>query len=145
MEHSTVIIGLALFLLILLYFRNINSEKKQVPSDKNPETFDTQQISNQSQNQTKAALRVYYTEWCGFSQSFLKEWNQNLLPAIANDPIKDKVNFETVDCDKNKDLCNTYKIAGYPTILLHTTDGNVKEYDGARQTANILDFVKSNV
>jgi thiol-disulfide isomerase/thioredoxin len=104
------------------------------------------QIDKSNTQTDKLKLVVYYTDWCGFSKSFLKEWEDNLLPAVesAND-VKNKVDFVKVNCEQNQAECAKNKVEGYPTIILHLSDGTVHEYKDDRSTAKILAFVRKYI
>ena len=52
---------------------------------------------------TTAGLKMYGTEWCSFCKQ---------QKAIFGDSFKD---VDYIDCDKNKELCTTEEIRGYPT------------------------------
>lgn len=99
--------------------------------------------SNSNSNQPK--LTLYYTEWCGYSQAILPEW-QKLIDNIKSKNIFKNVVLEKIDCDKNKDqMCG--KIPGFPTIVLDVngdkkmfaTKSNGAHY--ARTADGIMEFL----
>ena len=128
MQFSTKIIIILFFSFLIIHIVNSNTNNAQ----------------EKLTPLLKAKFTVYYTEWCGYSQMFLKEWNQNLLPAIdlsKNKNIKDNVIFEKIDCDKQKCI----NINGYPTIILHKLDNSKVTYDGSRDTNSILAFIRKEL
>jgi len=94
---------------------------------------------NTENKNTDKILGVYYTEWCGYSRDFLQHLEEGLKIKLENENIK----INLVDCDKNKELCNKYKIEGFPTLLLHKNEEYI-QYNGNRTDEDILDFIKSN-
>jgi len=42
-------------------------------------------------------------------------------------------------------MCGKYSVRGYPTILLHTENGKILNYNGQRETNNIIDFINNNL
>jgi len=131
MKNINLAILLVLFIL-LIYFIYKNQENfKLKNTNKNTE--------KKSENPSSLILGVYYTDWCGYSRDFLKQLEGGLKKKLENEGIT----IRLVDCDKNKDACNKYKIEGFPTLLLHT-DKNVIHYNGNRTDVDLLDFIKSN-
>lgn len=111
--------------------QNEENEEKNVPKPEKPQ-------------EPQVKLGVYYTSWCGHSKAFMNEWTNNLLPAVDASELKEKVQFEAIDCDKNEAICEKYKISGYPTILFHGSD-KIYEYNGARTTDKILAFIRDKI
>ena len=85
-------------------------------------------------------FRMYYTDWCGYSQRALPEFE-----ALGNEVISDSgqiIKIEKVDCDKNEQLCQTARIEGYPTIRLEHNNSS-SDYNGARETESMLEYLKN--
>ena len=91
-----------------------------------------------------ADLYFFYTQWCPYCKSARIEWNK-FKDQIGNSTVKDKkINFIEVDCDKEKELADKYKIEGYPTIIL-TYDNKVIEYDAKTTTETLHQFLNSSL
>jgi len=110
---------------------------------KNQENFKLKNININTEKKletpTSLILSVYYAEWCRYSRDFLQHLEEGLKTKLENENIK----INLVDCDKNKELCNKYKIEGFPTLLLHKNEEYI-QYNGNRTDEDILDFIKSN-
>jgi thiol-disulfide isomerase/thioredoxin len=82
---------------------------------------------------------MYYTDWCGYSQKALPEFN-NIGSEVTSDSGQ-IIKIKKVDCVKNKELCYKARIEGYPTMILE--DGSKRvEYNGPRETEKMLEFLK---
>ena len=51
--------------------------------------------------------------------------------------------IELIDCEKDKEMCAKYEVQGFPTLLLHTSNG-VVPYNGNRSGEAIAEFVTQN-
>lgn len=77
----------------------------------------------------KPAVIEFYTTWCGHSKKLATRF-------------KDKYIVGAVDCDSEEDICDFFKIRGYPTIKVF--DGKkFLYYDGNRTADEIANFVEN--
>lgn len=88
-------------------------------------------------------LVIAKAEWCGHCKTAAPEFEK----LKKESPIKLKsgteVGVKVLDSDKNKDEIATYKIKGFPSIMI--VDGeNVTEYHGPRTKNDIVAFLESN-
>ena len=93
----------------------------------------------------EARLYMFYTEWCGFSQKALPEWNKLEKKLSGNGYFgKVHVNPIKVDADKEKELSNLYNVSGYPTVILETHEGS---YDFKKRVTydNLVSFLRTNL
>lgn len=120
----------AIIIILYLLYKYNNS------SDLDVENLDT---VTQDTIQTKPVLGVYYTEWCGYSQQFLSQLNNGVGQAIQNAGAEIKL----VDCDKDKETCSKYNVEGFPTLMLHSSKGNI-HYTGQRNAESIVNFINNN-
>lgn len=98
-------------------------------------------ISNQNGGSLKKPeLYLFKAEWCGHCQNFKPEWEK----LIKNNNFKNKINFITMDSDKNKKEINEWKIEGYPTIIFKK-DNKAIEYAGNRSINAIEKFINENI
>lgn len=76
----------------------------------------------------KARIYFFYTEWCGFSQKAMPEW-EKIEKDISSKPMygKTKVEAVRVNCEKDKTTCSLYGIDAYPTVVIENEDG-IHEY-----------------
>jgi thiol-disulfide isomerase/thioredoxin len=81
---------------------------------------------------------MYYTDWCGYSQSALPEWAK--FKKLADKKYKGKVSIKKVDCVADEKSCKAANVEGYPTIKFGY--GNkVEDYDGKREEKEISSFL----
>jgi thiol-disulfide isomerase/thioredoxin len=88
-------------------------------------------------------LVIAKAEWCGHCKTAAPEFEK----LQKESPIKLKSGTEVpvkiLDSDKNKDEIATYKIKGFPSIMV--VDGeNITEYHGPRTKKDIITFLESN-
>jgi thiol-disulfide isomerase/thioredoxin len=89
-----------------------------------------------SEEERQDRLVMYYTEWCGYSQQFKPIW-QRFLQEVQPDVIT-----EAVECDQNKELCKARGVKGYPTVILHKSNGTNVEFTGPRSVEGLNDFLR---
>ena len=96
-------------------------------------------------NEKHATMYMFKTDWCPHCKTALPIWtdfiNKNSNLKINNSVI----NFKTIDCEKEKEKCDTFKIKGYPTFKLEKSSGEVIEFDGSPKEALFMEFLKSEL
>jgi len=77
-------------------------------------------------------------EWCGHCKTAAPEFKKlvDASPIQLENGKQAKVLM--LDADADKDKIGTYKVRGYPTILV-----NKKEYPGERTYAGVMDYLKA--
>jgi thiol-disulfide isomerase/thioredoxin len=161
LDSLTIIIILLIVIILLLLYLNfkrmvdISSECSCTlrPKLENLENVQPLVIKEKEIKLVSSALEqehvfaVYYATWCGYSRDFLEEYNNRLLPELEKYPeIKGRVKFVLNDCDKHKELCIKNNIDGFPTLILHKSNGqNVEFNSGTRTTATIIKFIQDNL
>ncbi len=131
MEYKIyIVLFLSLVLAYLIYSNCSKKGSSSTISESSEQENQTENFGNDSRNPT---LKLYYTNWCGWSQKFLPVWDQ--LQKIL------KIKMEKIDCEQNKELCQG--VPGYPYIVLER--GNEKVvYNGNRTAKDIEMFIKNN-
>jgi hypothetical protein len=116
-----------ILLLILGYLLCTNYLKNNQETEQN--------IQNENFGSTKKnpTLKLYFTNWCGWSQKFLPVWKQ----LEGKLPVK----MEKIDCEKNPEQCQG--VAGFPFIVLER-ENNRLPYNGNRTVQDIQRFVQNN-
>lgn len=92
----------------------------------------------------EARLTMFYTEWCGFSQKAMPEW-EKLQQKIGDGYFgKTHLTMVKIDADKDKKTATLYGIDAYPTVVLETQDGT---YDFSKRVTsdNLLTFLRSHL
>ena len=88
-------------------------------------------------NTNKLNIYNFNTSWCGYSTSFQPVWDEftdqmhNLFP---------NVNVIDVKCDNNNQLCDHYKIPGFPYVLFEYNDQQ-EPYTGPRTIDSLMNKV----
>lgn len=93
----------------------------------------------------EANLYFFYTEWCGFSQKAMPEWEKveeslKLNPMFGNT----KVTPVRVDAEQDRQKATLYEVEGYPTILLETED-SIYTFSGRRSHESLLQFLRDTL
>ena len=89
----------------------------------------------------EANVYFFYTNWCGFSQKAMPEWEK-----LKDDLYFGKTHVKPVqvDCEKDQKMCSLYEIEGYPTVILETKDG-LYTLDKRVTHANIMTFLRETL
>lgn len=92
-----------------------------------------------------AKLYFFYTNWCGFSQKAMPQW-EALEAAVKETPYfgSTLVATERVDAEKDVKTAMLYEVNAYPTIKLETAQG-IRDYTGARTKEALLGFLRSSL
>lgn len=130
-KNMLIVVGILIILYFLYNYNKKSLELLEVKKEENKQKNDN--IDNVTINKK---LGVYYTDWCGYSKQFLKQ----LESGLSDELKKNNIDVVLVDCEKNKDVCNAMGVEGFPTLILHTSNGN-RIYNGQRDSNSILQFV----
>ena len=128
MNNLVLILALAIVLLLVyrLWEPFVNVPKREVPVG-------------------KARLYFFYTDWCGFSQKAMPEW-EKLEAALKETPYfgTTEVTAVRVDGDKDKATSLIYEVSGYPTIKLETSS-ILRDYEGKRTSDALVQFLRETL
>ena len=69
----------------------------------------------------EARLYFFYTDWCGWSQKAMPEWEQ-LERTIADRYGRTHVTPVRVNAEEDRKTATLYEIQGFPTVILETHD-----------------------
>ena len=89
----------------------------------------------------KITIIYFYTEWCPYCKKSKPEW-ESFKELVDLQSFSDLIEFNEIDCDKNSEIANKYKIEGYPTIKL-IYKGEIYDYDAKPDSKMLLEFVES--
>ena len=72
----------------------------------------------------QAKFMFFYTSWCPWSHKAWPKWKsfKQLLENTSQKYGGHQIIFEEIDCEADKGKAALYKIAGYPTFKLCTTE-----------------------
>lgn len=91
----------------------------------------------------KLTIKLYYTNWCGYSVRFLPDWKK-AKEYFAQD--NKYVTFEEYDCDKSIDICKNAGIRGYPSIVIFKNNVKIDFPENSpRNYETLKDFIESNL
>jgi thiol-disulfide isomerase/thioredoxin len=90
-------------------------------------------------------LLFFYTDWCGFSQKAMPEW-EKLEKHLAADSTfgKTHVTAVKVDAERDQKLATLYGINAYPTIVLETRTESI-DFEKRVTFDNLLSFLRRNL
>lgn len=126
---NNLILFLALLILVVLVYKfwkpYMRPPKREVPTG-------------------KANLYFFYTDWCGFSQKAMPEW-ESLELALKETPYfgTTEVRAIRVNAEEDRKTAMLYEVSAYPTILLEHS-GGISDYSGKRTAEGLLQFLRSS-
>jgi protein disulfide-isomerase-like protein len=92
--------------------------------------------SRKKGNSQKHKFVLYYAPWCGHCQKFKPIWDQFAEQINSSDK---NISVSKVNCEENK--CEN--ISGYPTVIMHKSDGTSETYTGERTQEGLMAFIEN--
>jgi len=127
---NTLILLLALAILVILVYRFwepfVDMPKQQIPVG-------------------SANLYFFYTDWCGFSQKAMPEWEE-LETRLKETPVfgSTKVTPIRVNAEEDRKTALLYEIDAYPMIKLETSS-MLTEFSGPRTADGLVKFLRETL
>jgi len=92
-----------------------------------------------------ANIYFFYTDWCGFSQKAMPEW-ERLEEALSKASMFGTTSVKPVRVNAEEDRKTTllYEVNGYPTIMLETSS-ILRVYEGKRTSEALLQFLRETL
>lgn len=115
--------SLSIYLLYKYSKKKINKEFVE-----NNEYKQTEQIN-------KGDIYIFYANWCPHSMKSLEKIN-SIKPKYTN------LTFNEIDCEKNKDMADSYNIDSYPTIVL-VFNNEKYYYDAELEETTFYTFINT--
>ena len=93
----------------------------------------------------RANLYFFYTDWCGFSQKAMPEW-EKLEAALKTTPVfgTTEVRAVRVNAETDRKTALLYEVQGYPSIKLETSS-MLTDYEGKRTAAALREFLRTTL
>lgn len=142
-EHFwSIVIALVVFVLacIYVYTQYIAPSVKSdyVPNKEFvPEGIDEQPTET-------ADLYFFYTLWCPHCKKSKPIWEE-LKSQVGNNTINGvRINFIEVDCDKDTETADKFKVEGYPTIKM-VRGNQIIEYDAKPNLETLNQFLQTSL
>lgn len=86
------------------------------------------------------ALVEFYAPWCGHCKNLAPHYEVAATALKVNDP---PVALIKVDCTVETKVCGKYGVSGYPTLKIFKDGEMSADYQGPRESAGIIKFMKS--
>jgi thiol-disulfide isomerase/thioredoxin len=142
-KNFLMILGLVvLFIALAIYIY-----KEYVAPRMNPSYVANKEfVSEQDGGGDKdvADLYLFYTTWCPHCKTTKPIW-QKLKDQVGDAGVNGvQINFIEIDCDKDKDTANKFKVEGYPTIkMVH--NNQIIEYDAKPNLETLNQFLNTSL
>jgi thiol-disulfide isomerase/thioredoxin len=88
---------------------------------------------------------MYYADWCPHCQVAKPEFTDLTKKGATELAGGKRCYFRMVNPDTSPELIKGKKIAGFPTFLLETTEGETVEYKGDRSTDGYMKFLNEKL
>ena len=92
----------------------------------------------------EAELMLFYVDWCPHCKTAKPIWN-NMKEKFNGKMVNNtKLFFKEVNCEKEEELADKYKIDGFPTIKL-VKDNEIVEFDAKPSEETLTQFINSTL
>lgn len=93
--------------------------------------------------QHDTVLVMFYAPWCGHCKRLKPEYEKAAQLLAGNDP---PIALAKVDCtEAGKETCGKFGVSGYPTLKIFRGGEMSQDYNGPREAAGIVKYLKAQV
>jgi len=133
------IIVIAIFIASAVFAYN-----KYVKPKLNPSYVPNKEFIEEGSDSNEAMVYYFTAQWCPISKRVFPQWEK-----FVGDYDGKKINgyvlrTRVVDCEKETELADQFKIEEYPTIKL-AFDNQIVEYDANVKYDTLVEFVNSSL
>ena len=133
-----ILVVSVIFIGISLYVYNAYVSPRLNPSYVANKEF----VEEGTQNEVE--LLYFYTEWCPYCKKSRPIWNELKEKYAEHGVNNTRVYFKEIDCDKEEQMADEYKVEGYPTIKM-VKDGQIIEYDAKPDLETLETFLHTTL
>ena len=101
-------------------------------------------LRNEHPDQEMVTLYFFGVEWCPHCKHAKPEWDSFVEENKNKTFNGKKVNFVSVDCDKDSSLADKYDVSGYPTIKLDK-GSDIIEFKSKPEKSALEEFLKKSL
>lgn len=141
MRFSSILVGISTILI-----RPGNSGKSKSSSCEKSDLYGKTPVVDlcdahfPNKNSEHVWMVEFYAPWCGHCQALKPKYISAAKKAKKEADLYGGIKLGAVDCTKEQALCAKYGVKGYPTLKTFV-GGKAKEYNGPRETEDILHFM----
>ncbi|GAB0094644.1 Protein disulfide-isomerase [Sergentomyia squamirostris] len=94
-------------------------------------------------SETETTLVMFYAPWCGHCKRLKPEYAKAAELLRDDDP---PIALAKIDCtEAGKETCSKFSVSGYPTLKIFRNGEVSQEYNGPREAAGIVKYMRAQV
>ena len=132
-----ILVVVAIFIGIAIYVY-----KTYVAPKLNPEYVPNREFIEEGTKE--AEVLYFYTEWCPYCKKAAPIWEEIVDKFNGKIINNTTVFFKKIDCDKDEEIADQYKVEGYPTIKL-IKENEVIEYNAKPNVETLTQFLHTTL